>query len=226
VQLRHKLKLSSQQHASTKLEPITMGRRSDHSREELQALIVDATLSLVKQKGASNVTARQIAQAVGYTPGMLYSIFTNLQDIFLHVNQVGVQTLFGMCTNAQHTSTHPAESILAMGLAYLRFAEDHTHQFDLMFSRQAQDTAAQQSPTALTNQISSLFELIEDELRALNPAASNEQIRLGARALWSGVHGTAALRLSNQLYLHSAHADRDIVKTLISGFINSWQKSP
>ena len=201
-----------------------MGRRSDHSREELQTLVVDATLSLVKQNGASKVTARQIAQAVGYTPGMLYSIFTNLQDIFLHVNQVGVKTLFGMCTDAQRTGNSPDEAICAMGLAYLRFAEDHTHQFDLMFSRQAQDTDEQQSPTALSSQISSLFELVEDELRQLNTSANDEQIKLGARALWSGVHGTAALRLSNQLYLHQAHADREIVKTLIFGFIKSWKK--
>ncbi len=70
-----------------------MGRRSEHSREELHQLIVDATLLLVQQKSADNVTARQIAQAVGYTPGMLYSIFTNLQEIYLHVNAAGLESL-------------------------------------------------------------------------------------------------------------------------------------
>lgn len=202
-----------------------MGRRSDHSREELQTLIVDATLNLVKQNGASKVTARQIAQAVGYTPGMLYSIFTNLQDIFLHVNQIGVQTLLSLCIKAQRTSKSPEDAISSMGLAYLKFAEDHTHQFDLMFSRHAQDAAAQQSPIALSNQINSLFELVEQELRKLNTTTDDDQVKLGARALWSGVHGTAALQLSNQLYLHQTHADRDIVKTLIDGFIHSWQSN-
>lgn len=201
-----------------------MGRRSDHSREELQTLIIDATLALVKEQGAAKVTARQIARAVGYTPGMLYSVFANQQDIFLHVNQVGVQMLAGMCIDAQRKSDGPENAIIAMGLAYLKFAEEHTHQFDLMFSRQAQEAAEQQSPSGLSDQISSLFELVEDELRQLDSDADEEQIKLGARALWSGVHGTAALRLSRQLYLDNAHADRDIVKTLIRGFVQSFRR--
>ena len=163
-----------------------MGRRSDHSREELQTLIVDATLSLVKQNGASKVTTRKIAQAVGYTPGMLYSIFANLQDIFLHVNQVGIQTLFGMCTDAQRMNKNPEDAICAMGLAYLRFAEDHTHQFDLMFSRQDQNTVVQQSPISLSSQISSLFDLVENELRQLNTTADDEQISLGGTGILVG----------------------------------------
>lgn len=197
-----------------------MGRRSDHSREELQKLVVNATLTLVQQHGASKVTARQIAQAVGYTPGMLYSIFENLQDIFLHVNQEGVQALFAMCLDAQSSCEKPADAICAMGQAYLKFAETHTHQFDLMFSRQATE---QTSPANLSNQINSLFELVEQQLRQLNPDADENQVRLSARALWSGVHGTAALRLSRQLYLDSEQADQDIVDTLITGFIDSWQ---
>ena len=200
-----------------------MGRRSDHSREELQTLIVDATLLLVKQNGASKVTARQIARAVGYTPGMLYSIFTNLQDIFLHVNAEGVQTLFSLCIDAQRKNGNPDEAIQAMGLAYLKFAEGHTHQFDLMFSRQTQATTAGHSSPGLTGRISSLFELVEEELRKLNAKATDEQVKLGARALWSGVHGTAALRLSDQLYHDNQHADRKIVRALIGGFLASWQ---
>lgn len=200
-----------------------MGRRSDHSREELQTMIVEATLHLVKQNGASKVTARQIAQAVGYTPGMLYSIFTNLQDIFLHVNEEGVQTLSSLCIEAQRKSKSPEEAIQSMGLAYLKFAEKHTHQFDLMFSRQTQGPDAKRTSPALSGRISSLFELVEEELRKLNDSASDEQVKLGARALWSGVHGTAALGLSNQLYYDNKHADRDIVKALINGFLASWQ---
>ena len=200
-----------------------MGRRSDHSREELQTLIIEATLLLVKQKGASKVTARQIAQAVGYTPGMLYSIFTNLQDIFLYVNEEGVRTLFNLCIEAQRQSKNPEDAIHSMGLAYLKFAEKHTHQFDLMFSRETQGATANPSSPALSGRISSLFELVEDELRTLNTSANDEQVTLGARALWSGVHGTAALNLSNQLYHDTKHADRNIVKALIGGFLASWQ---
>lgn len=198
-----------------------MGRRSDHSREELQELIVDATLSLVREHGADRVTARRIAQAVGYTPGMLYSVFVNLQDIFLHVNQLGLFTLHKQCTQAIEGNSDPGAAIKAMGRAYLRFAAEHTHQFDLMFTRT--ELPAAPTATSLKHQIHSLFDLVETQLRILKPGASDKELTLAARALWSGVHGTAALRLSNQLYLDESEADRDIVELLVNNFLISWQ---
>ncbi len=201
-----------------------MGRRSDHSREELKDLIIQATLEMVRERGADQVTARQIAQAVGYTPGMLYSIFINLQDIFLHVNQIGLRTLQSLCAEALKKNDSTEAAIKAMGLAYLTFAAQHTHQFDLMFTRHIQHPDSK--PPGLSDQIRMLFELVEDQLRILNPSASDLQVKLAARALWSGVHGTAALRLSDQLYVDAPDADREIVDLLVSGFLRQWQHSP
>ncbi|MEE9320430.1 MAG: TetR/AcrR family transcriptional regulator [Granulosicoccus sp.] len=199
-----------------------MGRRSEHSREELHQLIVDATLMLVQQKGAESVTARQIAQAVGYTPGMLYSIFTNLQDIFLHVNAVGLDSLQAQCVAAQKAAKSPEDSIQSMALAYLAFAEEHTHQFNLMFRPIA--LAGVNTPEQLSTRIQSLFALVESELRKLDPNASDMDVSVGARALWSGVHGAAALSLTDQLYLETTHADRRIVDMMINHFVDNWQR--
>ncbi len=200
-----------------------MGRRSDHSREQLQEMIIEAALNLVRQRGAEKVTARQIATAVGYTPGMLYSVFINLQDIFLHVNQVGLRSLYERCATAQQTSGSPDGAIRAMGQAYLQFAREHTHQFDLMFSRSIQHPEV--PPPGLGDQIRTLFELLGMQLQRLRPAAAEDEIRQGALALWSGVHGTAALRLSSQFDNEAANADSQIVDLLISSFIRHWLTS-
>ena len=199
----------------------TMGRRSDHSREELQSLIVEATLDLVKEHGAEKVTARQIAQAVGYTPGTLYSVFINLQDIFLHVNELGLSTLFEQCAKAMSAQTEPFAAIRSLGIAYLEFATNNTHQFDLMFARA--DSPSEEAPAAIRTRIRSMFDLIEEQLQILNPDATTAQIKLGARALWSGVHGTATLRLSDQLYLDRSSSDSDVVDMLVNNFLRSWQ---
>lgn len=198
-----------------------MGRRSEHSREELHQLIVDATLLLVQEKGADKVTARQIAQAVGYTPGMLYSIFTNLQEIYLHVNAAGLGSLHKLCIAAQESAANPTDAIRAMGHTYLGFAEEHTYQFDLMFRPMAQEGVS--VPLVLSTRIQSLFGLVETELRQLNPQESDEAVSVGARVLWSGVHGAAALGLNDQLYLETAHPDRAIVDMLINRFLESWR---
>lgn len=199
-----------------------MGRRSDHSREELKGLIVDATLVLVRKHGADKVTARQIAKSVGYTPGTLYSVFINLQDIFLHVTEIGLKELFKLCDEAIAHENDPYTAINGLANAYLKFATEHTHQFDLMFARSTAATGA--TPLSLKNRIGSMFELIEIQLIKLHPDAPESHIKLGARALWSGVHGLAMLRLSDQLYLHPTTNDKDVVQMLVFNFLNSWKQ--
>lgn len=199
-----------------------MARRSRHTKEELQALIVEATLALVREHGHAHVTARRIAEAIGYTPGMLYAAFTNLQEILLHVNAASLETLHERCARACHEADGPEASIRAMGLAYLAFAEERTHQFDLLFQRMEPPESG--LPEALSQRIRSLFLLIEGELAGLAPSAGEERVALGARALWSGVHGTAALALSRQLYLDRPHADREIVDALVTNFVESWRE--
>ncbi|MFT4728085.1 MAG: AcrR family transcriptional regulator [Granulosicoccus sp.] len=199
-----------------------MGRRSDHSREELQGLIIEATLVLVREHGADKVTARQIAKSIGYTPGTLYSVFINLQDIFLHVTEIGLKDLFNLCDTAIEDENDPYSAINALANAYLKFATEHMHQFDLMFARSA--PKAESTPAAIRNRIGSIFELIEIQLSKLNPDANTSNIKLGARALWSGIHGLAMLRLSDQLYLDPTSDDKDVVETLVFNFLNSWKQ--
>lgn len=199
-----------------------MGRRSEHSREELTSLIVDAALQLVREQGPDSVTARQIAQAIGYTPGTLYSIFENLQAIYLHVNVVSLQALHEECVKAQQKARDPERAIRAMGLAYLGFAAKHANQFQLMF--QPMPKSGVTHPVELVELILSLFELVEQELKKLDPSASDDAVALGARTLWSGVHGAAALNLTDQLYSNKKDSERLIVNMLVSRFVDSWQR--
>jgi len=203
-------------------QKLKMGRRSDHTREELQQLIIEATRDLVKEQGVTKVTVRQIAQAVGYTPGMLYSVFDNLQAIFLHVNVVTLDSLYSKCRRAQKKAKNPEGAIRAMGLAYLKFAENRTHEFQLLFQPMPPPDVTR--PTQLGTRIQSLFGLVELELKALDPNASESAVALGARTLWSGVHGAAALNLTDQLYSTEKHPDQLVLNMLVSRFVESWQK--
>jgi hypothetical protein len=68
-----------------------------------------------------------------------------------------------------------------------------------------------------------MFELIGIQLTKLNPDATTSNIRFGARALWSDVHGLAMLRSSDQLYLDPTGDDKDVVETLVFNFLNNWK---
>ena len=70
-----------------------MARRNQHSREELQALAIDAVRELVAEHGLAKLSVRKVAEKIRYTPGMLYHVFANLDDLILHANAATLDTL-------------------------------------------------------------------------------------------------------------------------------------
>ena len=200
-----------------------MARRSDHTKEELQDLIIGETMKLVDEFGATNITARDIAARIGYTPGTLYTHFDNLADILLHVNARILVRLKAQIQGAINSAGDPADRLLEMGYAYLGFAEAHSHWFALLFNHKLEP--GQPAPDDLQEIVDSLFDLVRAELAALDPEATAAELELGVRALWSGVHGICALSLSDRIITQHWRSDRPVLKTLVSHFLASWSRA-
>ena len=63
-----------------------MARRTDHSREELLELVVDAGTRIIAEEGIGAMTARKVASAIGYSPGSIYNVVENIDALIAHVN--------------------------------------------------------------------------------------------------------------------------------------------
>ncbi len=68
-----------------------MGRRSEHSIEEIRSMALDAADGLLKEQGLAGFSTRAIAKAMGYTAGTLYLAFRNLDDLVLQLNRRSIQ---------------------------------------------------------------------------------------------------------------------------------------
>lgn len=199
-----------------------MARRSDHTKEELMELVVEATAALIEEQKTVKVTARQIAERVGYTPGTLYTHFENLDDIFLHVNARSLAQLREVLALAVAAEDSPQHAIRAMGLAYLDYARRQPHRFQLMFTPRL--PAGATPPPFLQAEIERLFTLLGEQL--LRVAQSDRhRLEVGVRALWSGVHGVASLALSDQLFSSTPDIEREMVEMLVTQFVSSWAVS-
>ncbi len=102
-----------------------MGRRSDHSRGELEALIVDAGHALMAEVGFARFSAREVAKRVGYSVGTIYNLFGSYDRLVLAINT----RTFGLW--AAHLRARLAESgkdrIAALVRGYFAFARAHPH---------------------------------------------------------------------------------------------------
>ena len=62
-----------------------MGRRSTHTPQQLRELILDAAQDIIQVQGLAGLSAREIARRIEYSPGTIYNMFENLDDVVLHV---------------------------------------------------------------------------------------------------------------------------------------------
>ena len=49
-------------------------------------MAMSSARGIVQQEGLRALTARSLAAAIGYSPGTLYNLFENLDELALHVN--------------------------------------------------------------------------------------------------------------------------------------------
>src|SRR5688500_16725209 len=100
-----------------------MGRRSDHSRTELAALIVEEGHRQMAEHGFNNFSARRVARAIGYSVGTLYNVFPSLDHLLVTINS----RTFEQWT--QHLRDRLAEGggdrIRALVHGYFSFARTH-----------------------------------------------------------------------------------------------------
>ena len=63
-----------------------MGRRSDHSREELHELIVGEGHRHISEAGFARFSAREVAKQAGYSIGTIYNVFGSYDQLMLAIN--------------------------------------------------------------------------------------------------------------------------------------------
>ncbi len=182
-----------------------MGRRNDHSREEIRELAIQAALEIVQQDGVDALSARKIATAIGYTPGSLYLVFKNLDDLILHANFHNLKRLHNQVQQASQHVLDPKQRLLQLGLAYLQFALEQPHAWRMIFEHRFNHEML--LPDWYAAAVQDLFALLEQPLKAWlgEKNADADAIQTATQALWSGVHGICVLSLSGKLnVVHSA----------------------
>ncbi|MEX2650096.1 MAG: TetR/AcrR family transcriptional regulator [Alphaproteobacteria bacterium] len=166
-----------------------MARRSDHSHEELNALILDAARGVLEKEGLAGLTTRRIGQAIGYSPGTLYNRFKDLDDIVVNVNAATLDELYAELA-AVAAGGDAAATLRALVARYLDFTTRRPKLWALLF--QTSPDAAPR-PDWYYAKMGRLFSLVEAALAPLFGTGREQERRDMARLLWAGLHGLCTL---------------------------------
>lgn len=203
------------------MENKTLARRSDHTREEIHLMALEAAEAIASQEGLSGLSARKVAAKIGYTVGTLYLVFRNLDDLILQVNDRTLAQLYQQMEQVSAKNKTPEDCILALSHAYIEYASNNTARWGMIYEHVLEDDFV--LPEPFQQQVQQMFALVENALRPLVKNKSDRDIAQAARALWSGIHGICLLALTRKLDIAGIDSVQDLADTLTINFVNGFR---
>ena len=193
-----------------------MGRRNEHTREELREIALQAAEQLVVEHGLTGLSTRKVVGRIGYTVGSLYMVFRNLDDLIAQMNERTLETLQ---TRLRAAVAHqpPAAALRALAQTYITFALTETHRWLAIYQHRMPEN--QPLPDSFTAKVASMFALVQQQLALLCPRRSPEDIALAARALWSGIHGICILGFDQKLEMAGGPPIQEVTDSLLDHYL-------
>jgi len=197
-----------------------MARRSEHSQEEIKEMILSASEAIVIEEGFSELKVRRVAMDIGYTVGSIYMVFENMADLFMHVKGRTLDDITSQL-NQKIEKESAEEAIKRLAENYLSYASKNFNRWNMIFEHRLAEN--ERTPDWYQIKIDFIFSLIESQFNRLTDNHSEEQNKLAARSLWSGVHGICTLSLSGKIDLLGTDNTEDAVELLVDNFIKGWK---
>jgi AcrR family transcriptional regulator len=198
-----------------------MGRRSSHSAEELRELILDASTALISESGLNGLSAREVARRIGYSPGTLYNVFDNLDDLILNIEGRLIDGLAAELERVPATGS-PKEQGLALGHAYLKYTSENPKLWNLLFEHHL--PPGSEVPQWYQQKLDGLMQRVEAVVAALLPDQKPDQIKRSAHVLWAGVHGITSLATADKLSIVTSEGAGPLVDLLVSAYLEGLKK--
>lgn len=168
-----------------------MGRRSDHTRSELQALFVEEGSRQLEEVGLNRFSARDVAKRVGYSIGTLYNVFGSYDGLLLAING---RTLTRWAAHLRERLAVAGEDrIAALVGGYFDFAMQHPRSWIAIYEHHMADGGA--APDGYQALASDLMGIVAAEISAVLPDARADAALALARSLVATVHGHCVFAL-------------------------------
>lgn len=199
-----------------------MGRRSIHTPEELRELIIEATTSIVEQGGLEGLSAREIAKRIGYSPGTLYNVFENLDDLLLIIEARLLDDLADRLASTDAAGT-PSDRLRRIVGTYFTFTQERPKLWNLLNEHRM--PAGRAVPEWYQEKLDKLLAVLEEALAPLTTASDPGTRRRHARTLWASVHGMTSLSTADKLSHVTAHSARALLDDLVHNYVAGLQSA-
>ena len=174
-----------------------MGRRSDHTREQLRAMIVVEGHRQLAEVGFFHFSAREVAKRIGYSIGTLYNVFGSLDQLMLAINGMTLDLWRDYLELRLEAAGE--DRLRALVEAYFEFAIVNRHAWAALYDHRLPE--GEPIPVYYEEKIAALTGIVIAEIAAALPPEKADAADRLAPSLLACVHGHCALTLTGTLSL-------------------------
>jgi AcrR family transcriptional regulator len=197
-----------------------MGRRSSHTPDELRELILHASTGLIEREGLGGLSARAIARVIEYSPGTLYNVFSDLDDLILTIEQRLLDRLAVRLSDVK-PNADPVQHICDLAAAYLSFTQERPRLWNLLLEHHM--PKGWEVPESFKAKLEALLGEVERAIQPLLPPGDTEGQHQAARVLWASVHGITSLATADKLTNVTADSAPVMVEALVRTYCSGLQ---
>ncbi len=179
--------------------------RDRYHHGDLRNALLERALALVAERGPEGFSLREAAREVGVSPAAAYRHFEDKNALLAAIAADGhgrlataMERVASRVPGAPGSARRAAETLVAIGEAYVEFAVRHASHFRVMFGPclEMEGFAPQCAPSGRD-----AFAILMDTLDGLVAAGAIEaEARVGAEiSAWASVHGLASLLVDGAL---------------------------
>lgn len=113
-----------------------VSERRDREKREMRDVILKAAMTLFIEKGYDDVSIRNIADKIEYSPASVYNYFKDKDDILFTLHNIAFGRFYA-ALNESSEIKDPMERLHDLGERYIDFALKNPEYYDLMFIMKA-----------------------------------------------------------------------------------------
>lgn len=205
-------------------------RRYHHGN--LKDALIIAAAELIDTQGTTDFSITDAANRAGVSNAAPYRHFRDKQDLLEHVKELAFLGLYEALVDArEHNETDPSDqqTVISLGLAYLRFAREKQRFFSLMWEQLPLPDVTTTKASAFYVLVAAISEYIEANRQTSSANRNHQEIKLStavgisgdidrvpnplnaATQLWALAHGLATLEQNQLLNRFDQTADADLL---------------
>jgi AcrR family transcriptional regulator len=177
-----------------------IAERRQEEREQLYRLIADTALDLYIREGPEQLTIRNIAKRINYSPTTIYLYFKDKDHLLLELHDQAFAKLFEFMHPAIEIE-EPLHRLTQLGERYIRFGLENPELYDLLFIMHTPMEVLLEDDCKEWVHGKSVFQLLQQTVELCMESGQLPQadaVTLSI-SIWAHVHGLVSLAIRDRL---------------------------